>query len=136
MEIFNKETNDEEFYKKIINWLYQIRDIFGEGNFFLEMQPSKDKEQVYVNRQIIKLSQLTGIPYIITTDSHYLNLADAPLHEAFLKAQDGDREVSSFYQTTYLMGTEELESFMNDYFTIALSKINSTTLLNVRDASI
>ena len=128
-----KETNDEEFYKKIINWLYQIRDIFGEGNFFLEMQPSKDKEQVYVNRQIIKLSQLTGIPYIITTDSHYLNLADAPLHEAFLKAQDGDREVSSFYQTTYLMGTEELESFMNDYFTEEQFEIAYQNIINIKN---
>ena len=103
------------FMSKIKVWLKQVEDIFGVGNFFLEMQPSPDKNQIYVNQHIIALSKALDIPYIITTDSHYLNKADAPIHEAFLNSQEGDREVASFYQTTYLMGTEELESFINGY---------------------
>lgn len=103
------------FMSKIKVWLKQIEDIFGIGNFFLEMQPSPDKDQIYVNQHIMALSKALDIPYIITTDSHYLNKEDAPIHEAFLNSQEGDREVASFYQTTYLMGTEELEGFINNY---------------------
>ena len=103
------------FCEKIGNWTTQMEGIFGKGNFFLEMQPSPDKEQIFVNKEILTLSKQLDIPYIITTDSHYLKKSDAPIHEAFLNSQDGDREVASFYQTTYLMGTEELEGFMSDY---------------------
>ena len=103
------------FGEKIGNWVKQMESIFGKGNFFLEMQPSPDKDQIFVNKEIMEISNQLGVPYIITTDSHYLKKSDAPIHEAFLNSQDGDREVASFYQTTYLMGTEELESFMSDY---------------------
>ena len=105
------------FCEKIGNWVQQMEGVFGKGNFFLEMQPSTDPDQIFVNKEILIMSQQLDIPYIITTDSHYLKKADAPIHEAFLNSQDGDREVASFYQTTYLMGTEELESFISDYMT-------------------
>ena len=103
------------FCEKIGKWVEQMENIFGKGNFFLEMQPSPDKDQIFVNKQILEISKQVNVPYIITTDSHYLNKADAPIHEAFLNSQEGDREVASFYQTTYLMDTEELESFKSEY---------------------
>ena len=113
-----ENVNEQKlFHGKIGMWLMQMESIFGKGNFFLEMQPSPDKDQIYVNKQILELSKQVDIPYIITTDSHYLNKPDAPIHSAFLNSQDGDREVDSFYQTTYLMGTEELESYMSEYMT-------------------
>ena len=86
-------------------------NIFGEGNFYLEMQPSKNKEQEIVNLHICRLHDELGLPMIITTDSHYLKKEDAIIHEKYLNSQDGDREVKAFYETTYMMGTEELESF-------------------------
>ena len=101
-----KSNKDEQFYQRIINWCNGLNDLFGQGNFYLEMQPSASKEQTYVNNEIIKLSELTDIPFIITTDSHYLKKEEAPIHKAFLNSQDGDREVDSFYATTYMMGTE------------------------------
>jgi DNA polymerase-3 subunit alpha len=108
-----REKKDKEFYGKIINWLKNIENIFGKGYFYLEMQPSSNEEQIFVNKEILKLSNLLDIPYIITTDSHYLKKEDAPIHEAFLNSQDGDREVASFYETTYLMSTEELENYLS-----------------------
>lgn len=107
---------NDQFYQQIINWVQQMEGIFGKGNFYLEMQPSTNDEQECANRELLNLSELTGIPYIITTDSHYLKKEDAPIHKAFLNAQDGDREVDSFYATTYLMNTTELESYFQ-YFT-------------------
>lgn len=108
-----KATKDENLMKKIHLWIQQMDDIFGHGNFYFELQPSESKEQTYVNRQLIELSKQFDIPYIITTDSHYLKKEDANIHKAFLNSQDGDREVDSFYATTYMMNTEELESYMD-----------------------
>lgn len=96
---------------KLKLWIEQMDSIFGHGNFFLEMQPSNNKEQIIVNKKLLEFSHKYSIPYIITTDSHYLKKEDRTLHKVYLNAQNGDREVDDFYATTYMMGTEELESF-------------------------
>lgn len=105
------ESNDEEFYQQIINWCMYLNTLFGQDNFYFELQPAGSPEQNYVNHQLIRLSEQLNIPYIITTDSHYLKKEDAGIHEAYLNSQDADREVKSFYATTYMMDTAELESY-------------------------
>ena len=105
-------TNDLNLMEKIKIWIMQMDNIFGHGNFFFELQPSHNNEQIYVNRKLIELSVEFDIPYIITTDSHYLKTEDRNIHKAYLNAQNGDREVDDFYATTYMMNTEELESYM------------------------
>ena len=105
------DTGDKEFYETAKRWCLYIEDIFGKGNFYLEMQPSNGEEQVFVNKQLLKISKELGIKYIITTDSHYGRPDEAKIHEAFLNSQDGDREVRSFYATTYMMNDEEIRSF-------------------------
>ena len=105
------DTNDIGFYETAKNWCQYIENIFGKGNFYLEMQPSNGKEQTFVNKHLLKISEELNIPYIITTDSHYLRPEDAFIHETFLNAQDGEREVKSFYETTYMMKDEEIRSF-------------------------
>lgn len=105
-------------YSEIVNWCNQMIDIFGKDNFYLELQPSDNVEQVIVNQTMYELSKDLNIPYIITTDSHYLKKDEKNIHKAFLKAQEGDREVDEFYSSTYLMGTEELEGYFK-YFTQA-----------------
>ena len=108
-----KENKSEELYGKIIGWCDMMEWIFGADNFFLELQPSESVEQTYVNRMLIDIANNFHHKYIISTDSHYLKKEDAAIHAAYLNAQDGDREVSSFYATTYMMNTEELESHMD-----------------------
>ena len=110
-----QKTQDETQLNYIKQWLLHIESIFGKGNFFLEMQPSDNKEQIFVNQTYLKLSKELNIPYIITCDEHYLKKEDAFIHKAYLNSQDGDREVDSFYATTYLMKDEEIKSFF-DYF--------------------
>ena len=112
-----KENPTEEFYNKIKNWLISIQKIFGVNNFYLEMQPSINNEQVFVNKEILKLSKELNIPFIITTDTHYKQLEDRPIHKAFLTAQEGDRETDDFYATTYMMGDQEIREFMKDILT-------------------
>jgi hypothetical protein len=106
---------DSGFFDKIKIWIEQMRNLFGNENFFLEMQPSNNKDQIYVNKHLLDFSKEFNIPFIITTDSHYLKKEDRKIHKAFLNAQNGEREVDEFYATTYLMGTEELESYFS-YF--------------------
>lgn len=127
------ESLKEEFYERIIYWLELMEDIFGKDHFYLEMQPSADKEQIYVNQQIISLSEELDIPYIITTDSHYLKKEDAPIHKAFLNSQEGDREVDSFYATTYLMGTEEIEGFFKLYTDDYILQKSYQNILKIKD---
>ena len=106
------DTGDEEFYNTAKRWCEYIVDIFGEGNFYLELQPSNSKEQIFVNKHLIKLAHELDLKYIITTDSHYGRPEDAAIHEAFLNAQDGDREVKSFYASTYMMSDEEVREYL------------------------
>lgn len=107
-----RQNQSEELYEKIKIWCNQIKDIFGEGNFYLEMQPSNNEEQVYVNKKIIELSHDLNIPTIITNDVHYLKKEDLAIEKIFLNAQGGDREVESFYATTYLMDNEEIYRYL------------------------
>lgn len=107
-----KAKNDDSLNPKIENWLTKMNEVFG-GNLYLELQPSESKEQTYVNRKLIELSNKLHIPYIITTDTHYLTKEDRIVHKAYLNAQNGDREVDDFYATTYLMDTEELKSHLD-----------------------
>ena len=51
-------------------------EIFGEGNFFLELQDHGIPEQREVNQQLIRMSKELGIPLVCTNDVHYTNADD------------------------------------------------------------
>ncbi len=65
----------------------EFEDIFGKGNFFLEMQPNGLEEQEQVNGHLVELSKKTGIPLVATNDCHYLNQTDARAHEILMCVQ-------------------------------------------------
>ena len=128
-----RDTRNAELGRKVGIWIDQMDELFGRGNFYLEMQPSRNNDQIYVNKQLLELSGITGIPYIITTDSHYLKREDRVVHKAYLNAQNGDREVDDFYATTYMMGTEELESYFS-YFDEKTLQRAYENILKIRDS--
>lgn len=107
------DIRDDSIYDKVIKWCEQMCWIFGEENFFLELQPSASREQSLVNRYLLNIARDYHYRYIFSTDSHYLKKEDAPIHKAFLNSQDGDREVDSFYATTYMMSSDELENYLS-----------------------
>lgn len=104
----------QEIFDSCIKWVEYMNHIFGEGNFYLEMQPSPKEEQIFVNQKIITLSQVTHTPYIITTDAHYLKKEDREYHKIYLESQNGDREVDDFYETTYIMSADEIHEYMDE----------------------
>ena len=110
-----KENQLDEYWESCIAWIEYMNDIFGKGYFFLELQPSDNEEQVYVNMMLVKLAWKTNTPYIISTDAHYLKKEDRPVHKAYLNSQDGDREVDEFYSTTYVMSEKEIHEYMDSY---------------------
>lgn len=82
------------------------RDIFGENNYFLEMQDHGIPEQQTVNAGIMRLSKELNIPMVVTNDSHYIYKEDWEAHDVLLciqtnsKVQDEDRmryEKGQFY---------------------------------------
>ncbi len=72
-------------------------DIFGEGNYFLELQDHGIPEQKHVNQMLIRLHEETGIPLVCTNDVHYTLKEDAESHDILLciqtqkKVSDEDR---------------------------------------------
>ncbi|MBQ7535784.1 MAG: DNA polymerase III subunit alpha [Stomatobaculum sp.] len=66
-------------------------EIFGEGNFFLEMQDHGIPAQKLVNQQLLRMSSETGIPLIVTNDSHYTYADDAEPHDLLLCLQTGKK---------------------------------------------
>src|SRR6202047_2102463 len=68
---------------------YRLRDVFGKGNFFLEIQDQGLEIEKGVNPELVRLSKETGIPLIATNDCHYLHHDDAHAQEVLLCIQTG-----------------------------------------------
>jgi DNA polymerase III subunit alpha len=68
---------------------YDLRDIFGKGNFFLEMQDQGMEEEKRINPHLARLSRETGIGLVATNDCHYLTAADARAQEVLVCIQTG-----------------------------------------------
>ena len=69
----------------------RYEDIFGRGNFFLELQDHGIDEQQMVNRQLRLLSEDTGIELVCTNDVHYTRAEDAEAHDILLCIQTGKK---------------------------------------------
>lgn len=99
-------NNDDKKAKEFLMW---CSNLFGKGNFYLEMQPSKSDEQKKVNKKLIEFSRELNLPLIITTDAHYLRPEDAEIHAAYLNSKSStEREVASFYESCYIHTVEEI----------------------------
>lgn len=107
--IMMAKNNPEEKEKldSFVNWCL---DLFG-NDFYIELQPSNTIEQIEYNKEAIVYADKKKVPLIITTDSHYLNKKDREIHKAFLKSNNSEREVDSFYSSTYMMNWEEIKEY-------------------------
>ena len=100
-----KEANN------FVRWCIQN---FGQNNVALELQPSDSEEQITVNKVLVKFARYYSLPFIVTTDSHYLNKEDFNVHSAFINSRSSsDRESEKFYRFTYVMSMEEIKSLLS-----------------------
>jgi DNA polymerase-3 subunit alpha len=83
------ETILADRYDEARRLAYTYQDIFGRGNFFLEIQDHGLDQDKRVAPQINRLSSETGIPLVATNDAHYLRRDDARAHEILMCIQTG-----------------------------------------------
>ena len=69
----------------------ELQDIFGKGNFFLELQDHGIAEQHYVNPQLMRMHNETGIELVCTNDVHYTYADDVDAHDILLCIQTGKK---------------------------------------------
>jgi DNA polymerase-3 subunit alpha len=77
----------EDRYERARESAGRLRDIFGNDNFFLEVQDQGLDIQKHVNQQIVRLSHETGIPMVATNDCHYLTRADSRAQDVLVCIQ-------------------------------------------------
>ncbi|MCD7746467.1 MAG: DNA polymerase III subunit alpha [Lachnospiraceae bacterium] len=66
-------------------------EIFGEGNYFLELQDHGIPAQKLVNQQLVRMSRELNIPLVATNDVHYTFEEDAAAHDVLLCLQTGKK---------------------------------------------
>ena len=102
------------FYEEAKTAALRLRDIFGEKNFYLELQDHGIPEQRTVNQALLRMSMETGIPLVATNDVHYTYNTDEKAHDILLCIQtqkivtDEDRMRYDGGQY-YLKSPEEME---------------------------
>ena len=106
-QVGDKETA-EQAKQKIIDFILWAKNLF-KDNFYLEIAPAANKEQIIVNKKMAELSQVFQVKMIIGTDAHYLRKEDRYIHEAFLNSKGAERETAQFYQYAYLQTEEEIK---------------------------
>lgn len=67
----------------------KYKDLFGEGNFYLELQNHGIPEQKFVNQSLVRIGKELDIPLVATNDIHYINAEDATAHDILLCIQTG-----------------------------------------------
>ena len=76
-------------YEGAKSYALELARIFGEGNFYLELQDHGIDEQTPVNQGLQRIARETGLPMVITNDAHYLRREDAEMQDVLLCVQTG-----------------------------------------------
>ncbi len=105
----------------------RLEDIFGKGNFFLELQDHGIPEQRMINPQLVRMSQETGIELVCTNDVHYTYAEDAEPHDVLLCLQTG-KKLSDENRLRYEGGQYYVKSpeEMAELFPYALQALENT----------
>ena len=124
-----------EVQKNILRGMYgegkeaalRYQEIFGEGNFFLELQDHGMQEQKMVNQSLLRMSQETGIELVATNDIHYTYAEDEKPHDILLCIQTG-KKLSDENRMRYEGGQYYIksEAQMKELFPYALRALENT----------
>ena len=103
----------EEDYENAKAYAVNLARIFGEGNFYLELQDHGIDEQRPVNQGVMRIARETGLPLVATNDAHYLRKEDAAMQDVLMCIQMGktvDDEHRMKFQTEefYLKSEDEM----------------------------
>lgn len=95
------------------------KEMFGEGNFFIELQDHRLKEQAQIKDDLIKISRELKLPLVATNDAHYLCKGDSKPHDVLLCIQTGElvaNEKRMKFETDefYLKSPDEMDALFAD----------------------
>ncbi|MCX5697529.1 MAG: DNA polymerase III subunit alpha [Candidatus Omnitrophica bacterium] len=110
-----REKRFNDALKEADNYL----NIFGKGNFYLEVQGNSIPEQRIVNEGLIRISKELHIPLVATNDVHYLKKEHASSHEALLCIQtqttlDDPNRMRLQTDEFYFQSPEEMKALFKD----------------------
>lgn len=106
-------------YEKAKSTALWYKDVFGEDNYFLELQDHGLPEQKSVNEGVKRLSRETGIPLVATNDVHYIGQQDAKIQQVLICIMTnhtiGEDTGLEFHSNEfYLKSEEEMASLFTD----------------------
>ena len=120
-------------YEDAVEEALRLQNLFGRGNFFLELQDHGMPEQRTVNSQLLRMSEEYKIPLIATNDVHYTYDTDWEAHDILLCIQTG-KKVHDQDRMRYEGGQYYLKSpeEMQELFRYAPEAIQNTELIAKR----
>ena len=100
-------------------WRSSIEDIFGKGNFYLEIQDQGLEQEKKIHEALFRLEKELNIPLVATNDSHYLCGEDSHAHDVMLCVQTGakihDKERFRFDSDQFFVkSADEMEQIFPD----------------------
>jgi DNA polymerase-3 subunit alpha len=106
-------------YEKARGVAQQYEDIFGKGNFYLEIQDQGLEQEKKIHEALFRMERESNIPLVLTNDSHYLCGEDSHAHDVMLCVQTGskihDKERFRFDSDQFFVkGAEEMERLFPD----------------------
>ncbi len=118
---------DYEGAKKTALW---YNDVFGNGNYYIEIQNHSLREELLILNDLIKLSEETGIPLVATNDTHYIEKNDAAVQQVLICIQTNhivgeDTGLEFETQEFYLKSEEEMQKL----FSAVPSAIENTQVI-------
>ena len=95
-------------------------EIFGPDHYYLELQNHGLPEQPKVNDQLVRLSEETGLPLVVTNDAHYLRQEDAKIQDVLMciqmgKTVDDTNRLRFETQEFYLKSEEQMRELFSAY---------------------
>jgi DNA polymerase-3 subunit alpha len=115
----NESLLDDQ-YDQARRYTYEYQDMFGKGNFFLEIQDHDLDQDKIVTPLVSRLSHDSGIPMVATNDSHYLTKDDTRAHDILLciqtgKTQSDENRMRFSTESFYLKSKAEMLSIFGDH---------------------
>lgn len=107
-------------YEKAKETALWYRDLFGEGNYYIEMQNHGIPLQKQILPDLLRLSQETGIGLVATNDAHYIEKEDSKMQNVLLCIQTNtavDQPGSLEFETEefYIKSREEMAQLFGNY---------------------
>ena len=114
----------------------EMRELFGEDGYYLELQDHKLPNDPAINQGLIRIHQETGIPLVVTNDAHYLRREDAQMQDTLMciqmgKTVDDPNRLKMETSELYLKSSEEMEALFPDHPEAAANTAKIAELCNM-----